>query len=177
MDDLQHLKARRRAAKSSVSKLLSKVDSVLSMEIEGVNSQSVKEKTKLMANSTLRQLQAKQSQFITFNDSIATKFDDETALEEEIATANAYQFDLDDCITFLTEFLKRADQAPVVSTVAHLIPPTSPLSTGTSAMNSNAHTEAHTVMDIHANSLPEVRTADDPVSKPPIVNSMQHNVS
>ena len=44
-------------------------------------------------------------------------------------------------------------------------------------MNSNTHTESHTVIDTPADSLPEVRTADDPVSKPSIVNSMQHNIS
>ena len=110
MDDLQCLKTRRFAAKSSMTKLLSKVDGVLSAELESVNSQSVKEERKLMAESTLR--------------------DNETALEEEIATADAYQFELDDRIAFLTEFLRRANQAPPVSTIAHVIPPTSPPPTG-----------------------------------------------
>ena len=77
MDDLQCLKTRRFAAKSSMTKLLSKVDGVLSAELESINSQSVNEETKLMAESTLRQLQAKQSQFVTFNDSIAEKIDDD----------------------------------------------------------------------------------------------------
>ena len=96
MENIQCLRTRRRATKSSVTKLLGKVDGILSADLEGVNSQSVKEAAKLMADTTLCQLKAKQGQLVELNNAIAEKIDDETELEEDISKADAYQFDLDE---------------------------------------------------------------------------------
>ena len=105
MEDLQHLRTRRCATKASMTKLLSKVDGALSADLEGINPQSIKEETRLMAGSTLVQLKAKCSRFVDLSNSIADKIDDETTLEEEICAADEYQSDLDK-IAFLTEFLR-----------------------------------------------------------------------
>jgi len=151
---------------------------VLSTDLEGINSQSVKEGTKLMVVLTLHQLQAKKSQFVELSDTIAAKIDDETQLEEEIAIADAYQFDLDNCIAHLAEFLRRASQPPpLVLTGAHaMIQPTSLAPLDIPAVNSDASTITDTQTP-SATSLPELRTADDPVSKSPIVYNTQHSVS
>jgi len=114
MEEAQCLWTKRRTTKSSVTKLLGKVDSILSVYLEGVNSVSVKDAVKLIANTTLSQLKDKQGLLIELNNAITNKIEDETALEEEILKADAYQFDLDDRIAFLTEFLKRAKQVPPV---------------------------------------------------------------
>jgi len=91
MKDAQRLQTKRCATESSVTKLLGKVDGILSIDLEGVRSQSVKEAVKLTANTTLYQLKAKQGQLIELNNEIADKIKDETALEE-ILNADAYQF-------------------------------------------------------------------------------------
>ncbi|XP_065916009.1 uncharacterized protein [Dysidea avara] len=138
MENIQRLRTRRRATKSSVTKLLGKVDGILSADLEGVNSQSVKEAAKLMADTTLCQLKAKQGQLVELNNVIAEKIDDETELEEDISKADAYQFDLDERIAFLTEFLRKASQAPPAKpTDAHTILPTSPPPTDSSAVHSD----------------------------------------
>jgi len=116
MEEAQRLRTKRRATKSSVTKLLGKVESILSVDLEGVNSVSVKDAVKLMTDTTLSQLKAKQGLLIELNNAIADKIEDETTLEEEISNADAYQFDLDDRIAFLTEFLKRANQVPYSNT-------------------------------------------------------------
>ena len=71
MEDLQRLRTRRRATKASVTTLLSKVDGALSADLEGVNPQSIKEETRLMAGSILVKLKAKRSQFVDLSNSIA----------------------------------------------------------------------------------------------------------
>jgi len=100
-------------------------------------------------------------------------------LEEEILNADVYQFDLDDRIAFLTEFLKRAKQVPPVKATnadtVTLLPPTD---------LSVEHSEAHTIPSDtwppvipDSDSLTSLLGADNPVSKPPIANSIQHNIS
>ena len=136
-----------------------------------------------MADSTLRQLKAKQSQLVELDNSIAEKIDDEAKLEEEIATADAYQFKLEDCIAHLAEFIRRASQLPPsVLTGDHSmikpISPPPPVPLDIPAVNFNASTVTDTQTP-SATSLPELRTADDLVNtcKSPIVNSMQHSIS
>ena len=57
-----------------------------------------------------------------------------------------------------------------------MIQPSSPPPSDIPAVNSDASTVTDTLTP-SATSLPEVRTANDPVSKSPIVNNMQHSVS
>jgi len=106
-------------------------------------------------------------------------------LEEEISNAGVYQFDLGNRIAFLTELLKRAKQVPPAkSTDADtVILPTSPPPPNCKDL-SVEHSDAHT---IPSDTWPPVITdsdspislpgADDPVSKPPVANSIQNNVS
>ena len=65
-----------------------------------------------MANSNLCQLKAKQSQFVELSNSITEMIDDMSALEEEICAADVYQFELDNRVAFLTEFLRWANLVP-----------------------------------------------------------------
>ena len=93
-----------------MTKLLGKIEELLSTDLEGVNSWSIKEATKLVANTTLSQLKSKRSQIGELDSAIATKIVAEDELEEEIL--NSYQFTLDDCIAYLTEFIRKASQPP-----------------------------------------------------------------
>ena len=108
MEDIQRLRTRQCATKFSVTKLLGKVDGILSADLEGINSQSLKKAVKLMADTTLCQLKAKQGQLVELNNAITEKIDDEIELEEDISNADACQSDLDECIAFLTEFLAKS---------------------------------------------------------------------
>jgi len=64
MNATQHLQAKLWALKGSVTKLFKKVEDLISADLEGITSESVTEARKLMAVTTLGQLQTKHDQIV-----------------------------------------------------------------------------------------------------------------
>ena len=85
---------------------------MISADFEGVNSQSIKESCKLIATTTATQLRDKQDQIDDLDTAIAAKIQTETDLEEDICNAGTYQSTLEEQITFLPEFIRRANLLP-----------------------------------------------------------------
>ena len=104
MDDIQRLHSKRRGIKGNITKLLAKVENMISADLEGVNSQSIKESRKLVATTT--QLRDKRAQIAELDTAIAVKIQTETGLEEELCNADTYLSTLEEQIAFLTEFMR-----------------------------------------------------------------------
>ena len=132
MDDIQRLHSKRRGIKGCITKLLAKVEDMISADLEGVNSQSVKESRKLVATTTAIQLRDKHAQIAELDTAIAAKIQTETDLEEEICNADTYLSTLEEQIAFLTEFIRKANIPPpstVSPPLTTMSPPPVPLST------------------------------------------------
>ena len=112
MSELQRLQAKCRGIKASVTKLIMKVEDVISADLEGVSTQSVSESRKLLAETTLVQLKHKKGQIMELDDAIGAKIEAEQEFEEEITNADTYQITLDENIAFLSEFIRKAGLPP-----------------------------------------------------------------
>ena len=112
MSEVQHLQAKRRGIKASVTKLITKVEDMISADLEDVSTQSVSESRKLLAETTLVQLKHKKGQIMELDDAIGVKIEAEQEFEEEITNADTYQITLDENITFLSEFIRKAGLPP-----------------------------------------------------------------
>ena len=123
MSELQHLQAKRRGIKASVTKLITKVEDMISANLEGISTQSVSES----AETTLTQLKHKKGHIM--DDAIGAKIEAEQEFEEEITNANTYQITLDEHIAFLSEFIRKAGlpppelQRPPPSVTSQISPP------------------------------------------------------
>ena len=95
-----------------MTKLLTKVDDVLSTELKTVNLNSTPESRRLLAATTATQLTAKRGQIEKLDDTIVAAIEEKTELETEICDADTYLTTLEVRITFLEEFVKRASQPP-----------------------------------------------------------------
>ena len=112
MDDIQRLRARRHGFKSGITKLLSKIEEITSIELERVHSESVSETQRLTASTILAQLKAKWDQIVELDTAIAVKIQTAEELKEETCNANTYQSTLEERIAFLTEYIRKATQLP-----------------------------------------------------------------
>ncbi|XP_065901997.1 uncharacterized protein [Dysidea avara] len=112
MSELQRLQAKRRGIKASVTKLITKVEDMISADLEGVSTQYVSESRKLLAETTLVQLKHKKGQIMELDDAIGAKIEAEQEFEEEITNADTYQITLDENIAFLSEFIRKAGLPP-----------------------------------------------------------------
>ena len=113
MDESQWILAKRRGLKSSVTKLLGKVEDMTSVELERVSSKSVTESQRLTATTILAQIKAKRDQILELDTAIAGKARTEEELEEEICTADTYQTTLEERIALLTEVIRKSSPAPL----------------------------------------------------------------
>ena len=114
---------------------------MISADLEGVNSQSIKESHKLISTTTATQLRDKHAQIAELDTVIAAKIQTETDLEEEICNADTYLSMLEKQITFLTEFIYKANLPPQ-STVSPL--PTTMSPPPVSLLTSAADTQSNT---------------------------------
>ena len=105
MDESQRILAKRRGLKSSVTKLLGKIESMTSVELECMNSESVTESQRLTVTTVLAQIRAKRDQISELDTTTAGKAQTTEELEEEICSTDTYQTTLEECIAFLTENL------------------------------------------------------------------------
>ena len=112
MDESQRILAKRRGLKSSVTKLLGKIESMTSVELERVNSESVTESQRLTVTTVLAQIRAKRDQISELDTATAGKAQTTEELEEEICNADTYQTTLEERIAFLTEFIRKSSLAP-----------------------------------------------------------------
>ena len=112
MDEVQRLRVKQHGLKGSVTKLLTKVDDILSAELKTVNLNSTPESQRLLAATTATQLTAKRGQIEKLDDTIVAAIEEETELETEICDADTYLTTLEERITFLEEFVKQASQPP-----------------------------------------------------------------
>jgi len=110
MAEVQRNRVKRRGLKGSVTKLLAKVEDILSAELETVNLNSTPEFWRLLAATTATQLTAKKSQIERLDDAIVEAIEEEMELETKVCEADTYQTTLEERIIFLEEFVKRASQ-------------------------------------------------------------------
>ena len=106
MDEAQRLRAKRRGLKGSVTKLLAKVDDILSAELATINLSSTPESRRLLASTTVTQLTAKKNQISQLDDTIVTAIQHEEEIESEVCDASTYLTTLEEHIAFLEEFVK-----------------------------------------------------------------------
>ena len=109
---MERLNLKRRGIKASTTKLLAKVEDMLSTDLEGVSTQSVSEGKKLLAETTLTQLKAKKEQIVELDIAIADKIEGELEFEEEITNADTYQMTLEERLAYLAEFIRKAGLPP-----------------------------------------------------------------
>lgn len=112
MDEALRLKAKRRGLKGSVTKLLTKVEEVLSADLATVNLSSTSDSRRLLTSTTLTQLTAKKNQISELDETIVATIQQEEELETEVCDADTYLNTLEEHIAFLVEFVKRANQPP-----------------------------------------------------------------
>jgi len=148
MDATQCLQAKRQALKGSVTKLFTKVEDMIYADLEGVTSESITEARKLMAVTTLGQLQTKRDQIVELDTAIVDKIEAATEFEEE--TINA-QLTLEERIAFLAEFVRKAGLSPPTVPSPLVLPPTS-------AVDTLSDTPSHTttpvsVADMHTDDI------------------------
>ena len=87
MDETQCLYTKCRGIKASVTKLIAKVETMISADLESVSTKSVSESRKLLAETTLTQLKVKKEQVMELDTAIAAKIDSEQEFEEETIEA------------------------------------------------------------------------------------------
>ena len=138
MDENQRLHSKWRGLKGRVTKLIAKVEDMISADLEGISSESITEPRKLMAVTTLAQLRTKRDQIIELDSAIAAKIEAEEVFEEETISADTYQLTLEERIAFLAEFIRKAGlpPPPVVSS-----PPVLPPTSAADTLSGTTHTE------------------------------------
>jgi len=99
---------------------------MLSSALEEISSESITESKKLMAVTTLAQLQAKRDEIAELDTAIAAKITQAEELEEETINSDSYQLTLEERIAFLAEFVRKAGLPPAPAvTSSRVMPPTS----------------------------------------------------
>ena len=77
MSELQRLQAKCHGIKASITKLITKVEVMISTDLECVSTQSVSESRKLLAETTLAQLKQKKGQIMELDNPIGVKIEAE----------------------------------------------------------------------------------------------------
>ena len=113
MEEPKRLRVKWRGLRGSITKLTEKVQEALTTELETVNMESVSESRRILVSTTTEQLKMKLQQIIELDGAIAKTIEGEEELETEICDADTYQSSLEQNITLLTEFNKKAKQLPV----------------------------------------------------------------
>ena len=85
-------------------------------DLEGISTQTVPESKKLLAETTLAHIKHKKEKILELDDAIGAKIEVAQEFEEEITNADTYQMSLDECIAFLSEFIRKAGMLPASST-------------------------------------------------------------
>ena len=142
---------------------------MISVYLEDVSTQSVSESRKqLLAETTLVQLKHKKGQIMELDNAIGAKIEAEQEFEEEITNADTYQITLDENITFLLEFIRKAGLPPpeFQRPPPSVTPQISPLSTQPPPETSNQTVSASS----------NVATADSHVSTSTHVGISTHTL-
>ena len=175
MSELQHLQAKHRGIKASIIKLITKVEDMISADLEGVSNQSVSESRKLLTEITLAQFKHKKGQIMELDDAIGAKIKAEQEFEEEITNADTYQITLDEHIVFLSEFIQKAGVLPpeLQRPPPSVTPQISPLSTQPPPETSNQTVSASSSLvttDSHVST--STHTLDDSSRVPQAVTRL-----
>ena len=175
MEELQRLRAKRRALKGSATKLLAKVDGALDTELETVNVESTPESRRILVATTAEQLRAKREQIISLDSRIAEMIQDEDELESDMCDADTYQTTLEQQITMLKEFVRKADQLPTAARPTH-----PPLVTGDtrpvpSPVRSMPVTSSSTEATV--SSLPHTEVTEAPIHSDSTPTDMSDTIS
>ena len=110
MDEVQRHQVKRRRLKGNVTKLLSKVEDVLSTEPEAVNIDSTQKSQRILVSTTVTQLNANIDQIKRLDELIVSGIQTEEELETEVCDADTYLTTLEERIAYLATFIKRASQ-------------------------------------------------------------------
>ena len=71
-------------------KLITKVEDMMSVDLEGISSQTVSESHKLLAETTLAHLKQIKGQILKLDDAIGAKIEAAQEFEEKITNADTY---------------------------------------------------------------------------------------
>ena len=110
MDEAQRHQVKRRGLKGSVTKLFSKVEDMLSTELEAVNIDSTQESQRILVSPTVTQLNAKIEQIKRLDELNVASIQTEEELETEVCDADTYLTTLEERIAYLAAFIKCASQ-------------------------------------------------------------------
>ena len=173
MEDAQRLRITRRSCRTSVTKLLAKVEEVMTCDLSDVNSEVVTESRRLTFSTTLSRLNTKKDEINKLDSRISATIQHEEELETELTNADNYLSELEEKIAIIKEFIKKASQPPVVK------PPTRPPSVTVEQRPTLASagittvpqlTEVTTTPEVSADTLPETEVTKKP-SRPSTTSS------
>ena len=102
---------------------MAKVNKALTAELERVSIESTPELRRILVATTVEQLRMKHEQIIKLDSTTAEMIQNEDELELEMCDADTYQTTLEQQISVLTEFTKKANQPPAVSRPTHPLKP------------------------------------------------------
>ena len=119
-----------------------------------MNYELVTESRRLLVSSAVTQLTTKRDQITELDRDIATAIQNKTDLETEICDALTYHSTLEECIVFLTEFVRKAAQPPVTPTISvdHITPTQESAVNERSPPPTNNTSIAH-VRDVHERNI------------------------
>ena len=143
MDESQRLRTKCQGIKASVTKLIAKVETVISANLESVSTKSVSESWKVLAETTLTQLKVKKDQVMELDTSIAVKIDGELEFEEETTEADTYQMTLEKRIALLSEFICKAKLPPPPPDTNPSLPVTLSISSPPTQLPSDTTSHSH----------------------------------
>ena len=143
MDENQRLRTKRRGIKASVMKLIAKVETMISADLESVSTKSVSESQKVLAETTLTQLKVKKDQIMELDTAIAAKIDSELEFEEETTEADTYEMTLEERIALLSEFIRKVKLPPPPPDSNPLPPVTLPISSPPTQLPSDTSSHSH----------------------------------
>ena len=89
-------------------KLTGKVEEALTAELETLSTESVPESRRVLMSTTVEQLKSKLAQTTDLDEATAKTIQEEEELEREICDADTYQSDVEQQISLLVEFVKKA---------------------------------------------------------------------
>ena len=113
MGKVQRLCVKRRSCRTSITKLLTKVEDVILCELNTINSETVDESRRLAFTTMLGHLRTKRVIIIKLDSDICDSIHTEGDLETELNDTDSYLTELEEKIAVVEEYVKKASQPPV----------------------------------------------------------------
>jgi len=110
VEEVQRLRVKRQNCRDSITKLLTKVEDVMSRS--KLNTTTVTDSRRLAFNTTLGHLKTKRDLIIKLDSDISDTVKEEEELEAELNDSDSYLMDLEK-IAIVEEYVRKASQPPV----------------------------------------------------------------